>query len=374
MFKWIYKDDKNRRRKRHGYINPSIDILHLDLTWVPRKSRLKCRPPACKQHEPVLRVTLDPGIGPFSALRVLETIFPQWPRSIRTIDFWVPAGEYIETTSRYRICRAKTAKKITIARWENAVFAPQKVDDDCWGWEYYPQASRPLKSLPPDVWSPVNAEQEASWPIPDTEETLQLACVVSKSDGQNPRDILRKNGVLRFDAGFLDQAQSLTDPGAFTDTSSGDQDAWSIFKVVPPDLVLEEEITALSFAHIFLFSVLHHMGTPLVDLPPLFEGSPVFLTKLIQGLSDESLEDVFGAVDGVCSPHYMYSSEKGKYDEDKDWKYGTPEDLFGKDNTPLASGKGTVRSEKVFCAHSSHERVLKRRYWEKDDIRQEGPE
>ncbi|KAK0721306.1 hypothetical protein B0T21DRAFT_414500 [Apiosordaria backusii] len=396
-----------------GYINPYLDVVHLDYT------RISCLSPETglasprfkfdigpRITKPLLRVIIDPALtNPLDGLDILHKMFDM--SCIRTIDFWVTTSRLCSlasrslflgnpdpkkismTTSRYRICRAK-AKKVPVVGWKEAVLQPQHLGNKCWSWEYRPEFSRPLTAMPLNIEDSINLRSPESWPVPETGAQLLAPCAVSNWDQVQPDAILRKDGALLFDAGSaateMEPSISSDSPTAMT-PSPNEEYEWQVLKVVDTKNIWERDLTALAFGHLFTFSPLDHgdvvaRRNGLLDLRRVTSNpAPDTMVEWLQTIGSgwpllppalqERAMVIAEAVHGVCAPDYMYGNEDGN--KDNDGKYGTPQDFIDVDkccpqvSSPsireLHCGRESVeRGRDILFAEPSHQEVLNRRY------------
>ncbi|KAK0721303.1 hypothetical protein B0T21DRAFT_351269 [Apiosordaria backusii] len=406
--------EKNREKiliSKRGYINPRLDILHLGPCWDlydTGQNMLKFQPAITK---PLLRVTLDRGMNANHGLIFLD-LRCKLIAGIRTIDFWinvtrpcslVPEGYNDDngnpvridhrTTSRYRICRNDTsskasASKLPIATWKNAVFRLRRYGAQHSGWAYSPEESSPLQSMPANLLNLIDWNLVTSVPLLDDPDShLRTVCAVSNWHQLKPRNILKKTGVLMFDA----------DPTG-SQSSNQERPTWSILKVVCPDTVWYKHINSLAFGHLINLSPLTNEQVAKRNIARAFrilhEPSILSISHTFFGATSpfiEALQEMRGShfrpfmslaerpaeevVHGVCGPEYLYDYEEENHGED--WKHGAPRSFFARErgNFPFVSGARMSElhlrydldeeldvDDEILCADPRHQRVIELRY------------
>lgn len=389
----------------YGYVNPYLDTIHCHPgggpSGQPLTLTLQFKPRICDN---LLRLSLSPDVDISWGLSSLMANFDM--SSISTIDFWVRTirscfrgnsghRTVFRTTSRYRLCRTP-APKVPVVKWEEATFRPQHLGNNSWRWQYRPEESSPLSSIPGDVQSCINLQSPASWSKPGA--LLRVPCAMSNGDEVQARDILKQSGVLLFDADPTNidpRNMVLTDidPPLTADSSAPayrkffDEGGWSLLKVVDPTRVWDREITSLAFAHLFAFSPLvkekKEVQNGLGGYGSSIFGSAPKLWWMVSWLPRVGIEwtqlrrefheramVISEPVHGICTLDYMYSGNGRSQDSAK---YATPQALVTVDQRcPSVStrslresfyGREAVeRGEDMLLMVPAHQEILDRRY------------
>ncbi|KAK0659789.1 hypothetical protein QBC41DRAFT_341256 [Cercophora samala] len=355
-----FDEGSSTRFELYGYVHPYLDTIHFHPSVVsnewssfmdrplslpipvryPVPFTFDIEPPITR---PLLRISFDSDLIP-ARIETLRTLMScLCIPSVCTIDFWVtisrtcsmPSRSRLlgnadpqrasKTTSRFRLCRTGAAK-VPVVKFEEVVFRPRNLGNNSWKWEDRPEETRALDSIPLDVGTLINLQSPETWPAPGAGQ-LRLPCAVSNWDEVQPRHLLKKNGVLMFDATPVNiNPPDLTDAPARPERTLLNQSGWSLLKVVDPDDIWEREITALAFAHLFTFSplvgenasIFHPLRSWIVGTGPRVldivhwlawaEGEWHQIRREVQ----ERAMVICEPVHGICTPEYMYGGEGGQ--------------------------------------------------------------
>ncbi|KAK0721308.1 hypothetical protein B0T21DRAFT_423758 [Apiosordaria backusii] len=294
-----------------NYINPRLDILHLDGLRLEHCPGLimSSIPPAS------LHVTLGRNIDPYLATKLfhyqvlpgINSIFD----GIRTFDCWVtrtrpdmglprPANEprMFPMTFRYRICRTSQAPKTKLVTYQDASWrALEHRNYECpepscrnpnsvWRWHYTPEENKPRKSIPEE--KDYTLDEDEQLPMPS--RRLIIPGAVSHWLDLDARSILKRDGALIFDSGG-----ELFYGEEFGGGGGGKKEReWSVLQVMPSTL-WGKEVIDRAFQHLAINNPLS-MGS--AYFPPYEEGDPH---------SDDdahSSDDDDAHPDGDAHPHH----------------------------------------------------------------------
>ncbi|KAK4195280.1 hypothetical protein QBC40DRAFT_186112 [Triangularia verruculosa] len=294
-----------------GYINPALDILHLELPFGTNKGVFTVN----TVHQPVIRLTIDAEmeywqLGPL--LDWLATKSRLLPK-IKTVDVWTKvrhsAWGHI-MLYRHRIFRLSSSTPLTpLVCRQNVAYTPGVAEDsviqcpnsDCempnWRWGFNAEESHPITST--SLEYDIQPGQDSKLPLPGADSKIAIPGISFDWTGTGARALLEGSNVLLFDPG-----------------EGFPRHQWAVCKVVDPQEVLSRPVISLGVRYLRYLDQRKAQGSrpQSSSEASLAEISDIVYQNTVQpGIvahSETARLDGSRGVDdvahGVCGPGWLY--------------------------------------------------------------------